>query len=72
MQMQFGVLFVDQRVRWLPEGSLDSVRSYSRHVVVWFLLTLILSYDQWYANCTEVASVSTFVPPRVLSLCVTE
>jgi len=32
--MQFSVLFIDQRVRWLPEGSLDIVRFGLRYIVL--------------------------------------
>jgi hypothetical protein len=65
MQMQFGVLFIDQCVRWLPERCLDPVRFDLRYIAL--LVTIILSYDQWYANCTTVAPMSTFVLYRVLS-----
>jgi len=32
--MQFGLLFIDQRVHWLPEGRLETVRFGPRYIVL--------------------------------------
>ena len=67
--MQFGILFIDQRMRRLSEGSLDTVRLDPRYIVLGLPVTLIPSYDEWHANCTAVSPMSTSVLYRVLNPC---